>query len=176
MKLPSKCVVDTNVPITANLAICPDPKSDISDQCIDACVRAIEHVIRTYGVVVDNAGEILEEYRRYLKMQGQPGMGDAFVKWIHDNQWRLPDSSRVTITMRGESYEEFPEHEGLTAFDPSDKKFVAVANAHRDKPPILQATDSKWWGWKESLAECGIFVVFLCSEYVKEKYAKKISK
>ena len=48
------------------------------------------------------------------------------------------------------------------------------ANAHPDKPPILQATDSKWWGWKDALAEVGITVHFLCPDYVKAKYAEKM--
>jgi hypothetical protein len=68
----------------------------------------------------------------------------------------------VRITPKGESYEEFPDHPGLADFDPSDRKFVAAANAHPDRPPILQATDSKWWGWSEALEACGLSVVFLC--------------
>ena len=44
MKLPKKCVVDTNVPIVANLAIQPDPGSDVPDACVKACVEAVEHV------------------------------------------------------------------------------------------------------------------------------------
>ena len=31
MSLPKKCIVDTNVPKTANLAIQPDPDSDVFD-------------------------------------------------------------------------------------------------------------------------------------------------
>jgi hypothetical protein len=59
-------------------------------------------------------------------------------------------------------------------FDNSDRKFVAVANAHPDKPEILQATDSKWWGWKDALAKVGITVSFMCPEYVRIKYEEKI--
>lgn len=78
----------------------------------------------------------------------------------------------MTITKTGDSYDEFPDHDKLENFDKSDRKFVAAANAHKDKPPILQATDNKWWGWKDSLAEVGITVHFLCPEYTKIKYAK----
>ena len=80
----------------------------------------------------------------------------------------------VTITKNGESYDEFPNHQGLINFDLSDRKYIAVANAHHEKPPILQATDSKWWGWKDALAEAGITVHFLCPDYVVIKYLKKI--
>lgn len=69
---------------------------------------------------------------------------------------------------------EFPNHPELQKFDRSDRKFVAVSVAHPDQPPILQAADSKWWGWKEALAECGITVIFLCSDGIAEKYAKKM--
>ena len=106
-------------------------------------------------------------------MRGQPGVGDIFMKWVHDNRWSLPDSDRVTISKDGDSYKQFPEHEGLVNFDISDRKFVAVANAHPEKPPILQATDCKWWGWKNALKDVGITVHFLCSEYVKTKYEEK---
>jgi hypothetical protein len=174
MSLPIKCLVDTNVPKTANLATQPDPNSDVSDACVLACIEAVEHVIKKRGLIIDAGDEIFDEYRQQLSMKGQPGVGDRFMKWVHDNRWSLPDTHRVTITKTGDSYIEFPMHDGLNDFDKSDHKFVAVANAHRQKPPILQATDSKWWGWKDALAEVGIIVQFLCPEYVKTKYAEKI--
>jgi hypothetical protein len=166
--------VDTNVPKTANLATQPDPGSGISAACVLACVEAIKHVIEERGLVIDAGNEIFDEYLKQLSMKGQPGVGDKFIKWVHDNRWSLPDADRVTITKNGDSYNEFPTHNDLKDFDRSDRKFVAVANAHVKKPPILQATDSKWRGWKDALAEVGITVKFLCPEYVEAKYAKKM--
>ena len=174
MSLPKKCLVDTNVPKTANLATRPDPESDVSDSCVMSCIEAVDHVIKKRSLIIDAGDEIFGEYRKQLSMKGQPGIGDHFMKWVHDNRWTLHDSQRVAITRRGESYDEFPAHDGLNDFDISDRKFIAVANTHSDKPPILQATDSKWWGWKEALIEAGISVHFLCPEYVKEKFAKKM--
>jgi hypothetical protein len=174
MILPRKCLVDTNVPKTANLATHPDPFSDVSETCVLACIEAVEHVIKKRGLIIDAGDEIFDEYRQQVSMKGQPGVGDRFMKWVHDNRWSLPASQRVTVTKNGDSYDEFPVHGGLKDFDKSDRKFVAVANAHPDKPPILQATDSKWWGWKDSLAEVGIAVTFLCPEYVEAKYAEKM--
>ncbi len=174
MSLPKKCLVDTNVPKTANLATQPDPDSDVSDACVLACVGAVEHVIKKRGLIIDAGDEIFDEYRQQLSMKGQPGVGDLFMKWVHDNRWSLPAPHRVTITRNSDSYDEFPTHDGLIDFDKSDRKFVAAANAHMERPPILQATDSKWWGWKDALAEVGITVQFLCPEYVEAKYAKKM--
>lgn len=174
MSLPKTCIVDTNVPKTANLATQPDPDSDVSDACVLACIEAVEHVIKKRGLIIDTGDEIFDEYRRQLSMKGQPGVGDLFMEWVFDNRWKLPESNRVAISKNGDSYDEFPAHDGLKNFDKSDRKFVAVANAHPEKPPILQATDSKWWGWKDALAEVEITVQFLCPEYVKAKYAKKM--
>lgn len=174
MSLPELCLVDTNVPKTANLASQAEGNSGVPDQCVLACIVAIEHVIKTRGLVIDEGGEIFDEYRQNLSMRGQPGVGDRFMKWVHDNRWGFHESQRVSVTKKGNSYVEFPVHADLAGFDPSDMKFVAVANHHPDKPPILQATDSKWWEWNDALKDSGITVCFLCSEFVQSKYAKKI--
>ncbi len=174
MNMPKKCVVDTNVPKTANLATQPMPSSDVPLECIQACVGAIKQVIRNKTLVIDAGDEIFQEYLKQLSMKGQPGVGDRFLKWVHDHRWSLPVDQRVAITKTGDSYKEFPVHGQLSHFDISDRKFVAVANAHPEKPPILQATDSKWWGWRDALAEVGITVSFLCQDYVRAKHGKKI--
>lgn len=172
--LPKKCLLDTNVPKTANRTKDPANIPDDLSACVLACVEAVEHIVKKGGLVLDAGNEIFDEYRQNLSLRGQPGVGDRFMKWVHDNRWKLPNEDRVEIKRNGNSYDEFPSHEGLVNFDNSDRKFVAVANAHPQKPPILQATDSKWWGWKDALAEVGITVHFLCSDYVKCKYREKL--
>ena len=174
MILPRKCLVDTNVPIVANLATIPDSKSDVSDCCILKCIQHLEKVTQDGVLVLDDGGEIFNEYINNLSLSGQPGQGDAFAKWVNNHQWNPKKVHRITITKNRESYDQFPTHASLTCFDNSDRKFIAVANAHPDKPPILQATDSKWFGWKDALSEVGIMVHFLCPDYVQTKYAKKM--
>ncbi len=174
MNFPKKCLVDTNVPKTANLAVDPNDIPNELAGCVLACVEAVEHVIKKRGLVIDAGNEIYDEYRQKLSFKGQPGVGDGFLKWVHDHRWSLPDSHRVTITKNGESYDQFPIHDNLNNIDRSDKKFIAVSNAHSEKPPILEATDSKWWGWKDTLRQLGISVVFLCPKYVEAKYADKM--
>ena len=171
-----KCVLDTNVPKTANLASEPESVPvDLLD-CVLACVETVEHVVSHGGLVLDAGDEIFDEYRQNLAMSGMPGIGDGFMKWVHDHRWTIPEGDRVTITPEGDSYLEFPDHPDLAGFDPSDRKFVATANAHHAKPPICQATDSKWWGWKDALAEEGIEVDFMCAEYIAQKYRMKMEK
>ena len=174
MSLPRKCLVDTNVPKTANLALDPDAVPEELADCVLACIKAVEYVINKRGLVIDDGNEIFDEYQHQLSMKGQPCVGDRFMKWVHDNRWGFPDADRVAITKNGESYTEFPDHDELANFDVSDRKFIAVSNAHPDRPPVLQATDSKWWGWKDALSESGIDVEFLCPRYIEGKYAKKI--
>jgi len=174
IRLPIKCLVDTNVPKTANRASEPFNIPVELLQCVLACVEAVEHVVSKGKLVLDAGNEIYDEYRNQLSMSGQPGVGDRFMKWVHDHQWSFPDADRISIIKEGDSYREFPQHDGLKDFDISDRKFIAVANAHLEKPPILQATDSKWWGWQEPLSEVGIQVIFLCPGYIENKYQEKI--
>lgn len=172
---PVLCVVDTNIPINANLA--KDPESIPGELifCVYNCILAIDHVIKNRSLVIDSGDEIYNEYRNKLSLSGQPGTGDKFMKWVHDNRWMFVKENRVSISPDGDdSYIEFPGHQGLDNFDISDRKFVAVSNGHPKKPVILQSTDSKWWGWKEALAEVGIKVQFLCPEYAEKKYKEKI--
>ncbi len=172
--LPNKCVVDTNVPKTANLATNPSCIPNDLVKCVLTCIEAVDHIVKKGRLVLDTGDEIFTEYRQQLSMKGQPGVGDRFMKWVHDNRWNFPSSDHVIITKKGDSYKEFPKHAGLKGFDNSDRKFVAVANAHPEKPPILQATDSKWWGWKHILSETDIIVHFLCPTYVEAKHKKKM--
>jgi hypothetical protein len=70
-------------------------------------------------------------------------------------------------------FDSFPDHADLAMFDPPDRKFVAVACAHPQKPPILQATDSKWLDWAEPLKRCGITVEFICQDDIARFHANK---
>lgn len=166
-------VIDTNVALVANLAASAQT-TEILPVDILKCVEIIEETVANKSIVIDDNNEIVNEYSHKLSFKGQPGVGDRFFKWLHDNQYCLPASQRVPIHRSGNSYQEFPDISELSEFDLSDRKFVAVSYAHPLHPPIYQATDSKWWGWKDALSSVGISVVFLCEEYIKEKYKKKI--
>ena len=109
-KLEGKYVVDTNVPKTANLALDSAAIPDDLVDCVLACVEIIEQIVVKGGMVIDGGDEIFDEYRQQLSRAGQPGVGDHFMKWVHDNRWSLPETDRVIITKNGESYDEFPEH------------------------------------------------------------------
>ena len=163
-------VVDTNVPVVANR------RGGESYACADSCAQALMKIRNSGILVLDDARRILGEYFANCSRFGEPRFGNSFVKWVHDNQGRHELIQTVAITPEPDDpndFSEFPEHDGLAKFDPADRKFVAVANAHPEKPSILQATDSRWWGCKDALSECGITVEFLCPSEIEEVYKRK---
>jgi len=163
-------VVDTNVPLMANR------KNEEPLSCANACVQALLRIKNSGILLIDDGDRILAEYRRNCSRCGQPGAGDSFVKWAHDHRWKQDLVQAVAITPYqddSEDFAEFPRREDLSEFDRSDRKFVAVVCAHPEKPPIMQATDTKWWGWKEALEACGITVEFLCPREIEQAYERK---
>ncbi|GHV91650.1 hypothetical protein AGMMS50268_21530 [Spirochaetia bacterium] len=179
MKLPSKCIIDANVPIVANLIKHPDPSSDIDLNLTLECIKAVEHVKEKNALVLDSEDIIFNQYRDNLSKTagesfGDLGSGDAFYLWVRDNRFSFSEQDRVVVTKTDDSYDEFPKTDTLKGFDPADKIFIAVSNKHKKKPPILQGTDSKWWGYKDQLEALGIKVIFLCPEYVKKIYERKM--
>jgi len=154
-------VVDTNVAVVASYR---SPQAGPS--CVLACVDALEYITKNGRIVIDGKDRILSEYRRNLNLSGQPGMGDAFLKWVWYNQANPELCEQVEIHPRGkgieEDYQEFPVDPALCKFDPSDRKFVAVALGSKNNPEVLNAVDPDWWEHKQALQECGVRISFLC--------------
>lgn len=169
--MPLRCVVDTNVTTTANGA-----NDGASPACVVASARALQAVMAKGHVFIDHGGRIVAEYRANLSARGQPGPGDAFLKWLLTNEWGGEKVTRVAITPTAEDdedFEELPKPTGTT-YDRSDRKFLAVAAAVAEHPPILQAFDSKWWGWRAELAKSGVTIYFLCEDDIARKYQRKM--
>jgi hypothetical protein len=96
------------------------------------------------------------------------------VKWAlrhNANSERVDTVPIKDHHVRG--FESFPDDPDLGTFDPADRKFVAVANAHLHKPPIVQAVDSKWLKWDTALKRHGIAVEFICLDDIKGFHANK---
>jgi hypothetical protein len=148
--------IDTNVPIIAN------GSESVPTACILACILRLRQVRSKQRVLLDTLGLILAEYRRHLSPRGQPGLGDAFFKWLWDNQANPQVCSQVEITPMDGSFLEFPPDPNLSAFDPSDRKFVAVILASSACAPLLNATDTDWWLFREALGRHGVKIEFLC--------------
>jgi len=154
-------VVDTNVPIVANGAA-----NHATPDCVLRCVDRLVEVRKKQRVLLDDGLHILSEYMKHLSLSGQPGMGDFFMKWVWLNQANPRNCLRVQITTQegSDDFKEFPQDPDLENFDRADRKFVAVALISGLDPPILNATDTDWWDYREPLRRNGVTVDFICPE------------
>lgn len=159
----SSMIVDTNVGIVAN-----GREDHASPDCVIACVDVLEQITAGRArLVLDDGWEVLNEYLRYMSSSGQPGPGDAFVKWALNNLANPDRCERVPLDLGDDGqYLRFPKDPELAAFDLSDRKFVALALSIDSRPPVANAVDSDWWHFREALRRVGVEVEFLCPEQV----------
>ena len=160
----STVVLDTNVLLVAN-----GMAAQMSDGCLLKCIERLGRLRDGEAVVVDRQFLILGEYQNKLVPNRRPpGPGDAFVKYLLQNMASATRVASVNLTPTNNAkteFAEFPDDAELhQAFDPADRKFVAASNAHPNKPPILEAADSKWLGWEARLLSHGINVEFICRQ------------
>ena len=154
--------MDTNVAVVAN-----GRASQADDDCVATCVSELIDIRERHQVVLDDRGLIIEEYRRHLSPSGQPGPGDAFFKWLWNNQGHPRHCRQVAVTPGDRGFDEFPSDPDLEEFDPADRKFVAVAIASGDRPTVLNAADTDWWQHREALARHRVEVRFLCPDLMR---------
>ena len=152
-------VVDTNVAITANY------KNGQPLTCVAACALALNEITKTGVLVIDEGGLIFGEYKNHLSFSGGPGAGDSFFKWLTDNRYNNDRVARVALAedpRRPGEFAAFPDDVDLKAFDKADRKFVAVALTHPEKPPVLNAIDSDWWNHRDALRKHDVQIRFVC--------------
>ena len=153
-------IVDTNVAVVANGEWGKDFK-----ECEETCINRLEQIMRgETKLVLDADWIILGEYSRNLHSRGAD-VGDRFLRWVLNN--RITQCELVSITPIENSeteFEEFPTDPALKDFHSKDRKFVAVALAHSDKPPILEALDSGWLNFRDALCQHDVKVEFICED------------
>ena len=162
----AEVVVDTNVPLVAN-----GKAEQAGWKCEDACVRKLIQVQAGRRTLVDDKRLIFKEYLKRLSLSGQPGLGDAFFKWLWENQANPQHCRIVPVTVHdGRSDSRSSRTSArLDSFDRSDRKFVAVALASGSSPKVLNAADTDWRDHRQALAENGVDVVFLCPELMERE-------
>lgn len=155
-----RAVVDTNIAIAAN-----GRDTHASFECQLACIEFLQelHSPKTqHQVFLDDRDLILEEYRTYLYHHGEPGVGDRFYKFLHDNIYMGIKVQRVCITPLDDETRGFNELPPNT-IDKSDRKFLAaakVANA-----TIFNALDTDWHNHAAFIEVQGVTVEQLCPEH-----------
>src|SRR5690349_15079067 len=136
-------VVDTNVILVANAA-----HNGVSPECVIACVEQLDALMKEGVLVVDDGYRIFSEYLKKTSPRAAKGVGDVFVQWALRNQRHDDKVHLVALNEHApDTFTEFPDKSLEPLFDPPDRKFAAVANAHPDRPSICQAADCKWLDW-----------------------------
>lgn len=156
-----RAVVDTNVAVVANGGN-THADAECKLKCQDRLVSLVEHGV----ILIDDQDVILSEYRKNLKYSGQPGVGDAFFKFLHDNQAINKRVRKIKLTPNPKvtgDYTEFQPLAKIAGFDPDDVKFAAVALA--GKVPVWNATDSDWAKHYAELRRLGLRVCQLCPQH-----------
>lgn len=153
-------VVETNVAIAANGR---NTHAELS--CQFACVEFLEKLASSKSrdtVLLDNRDLLFTEYKRHLNHRGQPGVGDAFFKYLHDNAYSGSRISLISITpndIECQGFDELP----INQIDKSDRKFLAVALVGSGE--IFNALDNDWHEQKQFVNALGVVVNQLCPEH-----------
>lgn len=170
-------IVDTNVLATAN-----KQHSDAPADCVAECAAKLQAIKEHGHVVLDDDWRILGQYYDNIERPGKsgPGVGYEFLLWLYQNLRNQARCTHVAITAKlhdPDDFDEVPMSLELPVgvqIDPSDRMFLAVAAAHPDHPPIVQATDSKWIGWESALQAHAVEIEWVCRDYAESTYAKKM--
>lgn len=167
-------VIDTNVPVMAGKSVSQLDPSEL--ECALACLNFLRSLMsrEENRIAVDLDYYIIKEYKDNLeKREHGNGFSNEFLKWTYACI-KADESPLTKLNKVGESYLEYPTNELLDKFDPSDKKFIALSNAHPQNPPIVEGSDCKWWGIVDVLESFGIGVIFPCESYIRSKYEQKL--
>ena len=151
-------VVDTNVLVAAN-----GRQTHADVRCRTACIDSLVEVCEAGQLVaIDDGGAIVEEYARHANWAGSPGVGDVFFKHVWNHQYDAARVVRARVTPTKDEdrgFEELPAN----SFDPSDRKFLAVAVV--EKAVVLNATDSDWDEQLDLMRRLAVEVRQLCPQH-----------
>jgi hypothetical protein len=146
-------VVETNVALVANRRA-----DHASPECVLACTRVLNKIMESERIAIDDRWEVLSEYKKKLRSSGEPGVGDAFLRFVLTNLRNPARCAPVPMV-------NFPSVPTLASFHSKDRKFVRVALAHPDRPVILNAVDTDWRPFELYLTAHGVRIEFLCPEH-----------
>lgn len=156
-------VVDTNVAVIAN-----GRETTASGACQIKTIEFLEALVARDRTIIDAGSQVLDEYRKRLKAEGQPGVGDLFFRHLLDNQGNAK-AVRVVDECgpRADPLKHAFAHGELSAFDPSDRPFAICAAVGRAR--VATATDSDWLIHEVGLQACGVRVDFICGKAAATK-------
>jgi hypothetical protein len=151
-------VIDTNV-----LCVAEGLHAGASEACRLACVQLAGRILEGQRVGVDTADAILNEYMGSLRLARTDGVGKKLAVRLFHLRFNQAICHRVDITPADPPPGSFAEVPALLAdFDVDDHKFLAVAAAEGESPPIYAALDGEWWERRPDFAAAGLDVQFVC--------------
>lgn len=152
----SDVIIDTNVAVVANRQ-----NANVAEACVEACIVFLIAARTDHVVLLDSGDEIRAEYARALQQRRPYELGALFLIHLYQQHYN-PARVRVVDLDKTEDGEfvDFPNVPELAAFDPSDRKFAALAR--RTETAVTNAIDSDWVECLEALNENDIDVDFLC--------------
>lgn len=156
----SRWVIDTNVPLAANIRIgsINREKGEVSAWCSEQAIEFLQRLLKDGHVLLDSDGQIIAEYEKHFVFCGQPGPGDRFFQMLKQHQ--IPTTLvDLPVNTNGE-YQDLPDEVAKSEFDHDDRKFAAVAA--KESVPVAVATDSDWLEHEELLDRNGIRIEFVC--------------
>lgn len=163
-------ILDTNILIFAN-----DPYSAVDKnvpvECLEQCALLVQQIQQSGCIVLDEDGEIINEYMNNLGHAGKPGLGAAFAKWVFNNQFSSPNILRVDVNS---THITTIDALLLQSCDPSDKKFLYTSRS--SGASIVQSADCKWLLWETLLFQQGVALEYICRNYLLSKLTIKFPK
>lgn len=149
-------IIDTNVAVVANMQ-----NEHVVSSCIDACISLIASIPGNHRIVIDESDQVRTEYAGALAMGKPFQLGAQFLVHVLRHQFDSKHVLRLALDqLEDGSFADFPTSPGLATFDPSDRKFVALAV--RSGVPVTNAVDSDWADSAQDLEAAGVVVNFLC--------------
>ncbi|MBN1285146.1 MAG: hypothetical protein JXB47_07100 [Anaerolineae bacterium] len=159
-------VIDANVWVVADYDIVSLDDIELLI-CASACRQRLECLRSdTQLLIVDDKYHIMSEYRRYVSNKRKPHFENNLASELLNELEQRGRIFPVPVDFDADGYALLPPELGLQNFDPSDRKFVAVALARNPRSPIYNATDPDWSEHVEAIAAAGLTVIELCPECI----------
>ncbi len=155
-------ILDTNILIMAD----GNQSSQASIDCQLACIALIESVKNGDArLVLDNQDFVLNEYKQNFRASGQ--INGEFLIWLLSSIYDQRFFALIESPSNVNVLDHFPSTDDFGAFDPSDRKWIALACAYAEQndgyiAEIMQAADSKWCNFCKAFVDHGILCTFLC--------------
>ena len=164
--MPEYRIIDTNVPLTA-----AGINENVTLLCKQHCVRVVNLVRnRAICIVIDRDGEVLREYANkvHQKRSSLLDLAGLFLIYVRSNSGYKERVHQIHLRKVNGEYADWPQDQTLTGFDPSDKKWVALALAFRQQTgqdaPVAYAIERGWDKYGEALNQHGVVLEHLCAE------------